>query len=120
VSSGSLRKIDCVLVAVGDLDEAQAFYSRVFGLRRLWQDESSVGMGMSATDAEIVLHTMDLPADVSVNYLVDDVEAAVAEYRRAGCAVRTPPFDIAVGRCAVLQDPYGNAVCVLDLTKGRR
>jgi hypothetical protein len=60
----------------------------VFGLRPLWRDETSIGMGLAETDAEVVLHTMDLPGDRSVYYLVDDVRDAVAIGQRAGCAVR--------------------------------
>jgi predicted enzyme related to lactoylglutathione lyase len=115
-----IRKIDCVMVPVGDLEEAAAFYSRVFGLRRLWQDESSVALCLPETDAEIVLHTMELPSDVNVHYLVDDVPTAVATYSARGAVVRTAPFDIGVGRCAVLEDPYGNPVCLLDLSKKPR
>jgi predicted enzyme related to lactoylglutathione lyase len=115
-----LKKIDCVMVPVGDLEEAAAFYTRVFDLRRLWQDESSVALGMPETDAEIVLHTMALPSDVNVHYLVDDVLAAVATCGERGAVIRTAPFDIPVGRCAVLEDPYGNPVCLLDLSKARR
>jgi len=115
-----LRKIDCVLVRVPDLAPAAEFYTRVFGLRELWRDEASIGLGMAETDAEIVLHTMNLPADRSVHYLVDDVAGAVAAAERAGCTVREEPFDIAIGRCAVLVDPFGNAVCVLDMSKGPR
>ncbi|MBU2668923.1 VOC family protein [Actinoplanes bogorensis] len=115
-----LRKIDCVMVRVDALDEAAAFYARAFGLSRLWSDETAVGMGLPETDAEIVLHTMDLPDDATVHYLVDDVPAAVAEFEREGCTVRTPPFEVPVGRGAVLEDPYGNAVCILDLSTGRR
>ena len=44
----------------------------------------------------------------------------MATYERAECAVREPPFDIAVGRCVVLEDPFGNAVCVLDLSRRPR
>ena len=115
-----LRKIDCVMVPVGDLEEAAAFYIRVFGLRRLWQDETAAGLTMPETDAEVVLHTMTLPPDANVYYLVDDVVTAVAAYRERGCAVRTPPFEVPVGQCAILQDQYGNAVGVIDLSKGRR
>jgi predicted enzyme related to lactoylglutathione lyase len=115
-----LRKIDCVMVRVADLPSAVEFYSRVFGLRPLWRDETSVGMGMPETDAEVVLHTMDLPVDRGVHYLVDDVPSAVAAGQRAGCVVREAPFDVAIGRCAVLEDPFGNAVCLLDLSKGPR
>jgi catechol 2,3-dioxygenase-like lactoylglutathione lyase family enzyme len=115
-----LRKIDCVMVPVGDLEEATAFYTRVFGLRPVWRDESSAGLAMPETDAEIVLHTMELPPDVHVHYLVDDVITAVATFGDRGAVVRTAPFDIGVGRCAVLEDPFGNAVCVLDLSRGGR
>src|SRR5262245_12844391 len=108
------------MVRVPDLASAAEFYVRVFGLRRLWQDERSVGLGMAETDAEVVLHTMDLPSDRSVHYLVDDVHEAVAIGQRAGCAVREPPFDITVGMCAILEDPFGNAVCLLDMSKGPR
>ena len=115
-----LRKIDCVMVRVPDLAPAAEFYTATFGLRELWRDETSVGLGLAETDAEIVLHTMDLPADRSVHYLVDDVPDAVTTAQRAGCAVREAPFDIAVGRCAVLVDPFGNTVCLLDMSKGSR
>src|SRR5687768_15462938 len=115
-----LRKIDCVMVRVPELTPAVEFYTRVFGLRELWRDETSAGMGMPETDAEVVLHTMDLPADRGVHYLVDDVPAAVVMAELAGCAVREAPFDIAIGRCAVLADPFGNPVSVLDLSKGPR
>ena len=114
-----LRKIDCVMVSVPDLDAATDFYRRVFGLRPKWRDDVSVGLGLPESDTEIVLHTLDLPPDCAVNYLVDDVPAAVAAYAEAGCSVRQAPFDIAVGQCAVVEDPYGNAVCVLDLRRTR-
>jgi predicted enzyme related to lactoylglutathione lyase len=115
-----LRKIDCVMVRVPDLASGAEFYARVFGLRELWRDETSIGMGMAETDAEIVLHTMDLPADRSVHYLVDDVPDAVRTALSAGCTVREEPFDLAIGTCAVLVDPFGNTVCVLDMSKGPR
>jgi predicted enzyme related to lactoylglutathione lyase len=108
------------MVRVPDLAAAAEFYTRVFGLRPLWHDETSLGLGLAETDAEIVLHTMDLPADRSVHYLVDDVPSAVAIAQRAGCVVREAPFDIAIGMCAVLADPFGNTVCLLDMSKGPR
>jgi predicted enzyme related to lactoylglutathione lyase len=114
-----LRKIDCVMVQVDDLDDGIAFYARTFGLEPAWRDERSAALRMPETDAEIVLHTFDLPREIGVHYLVDDVDAAVEEYAEAGCAITVPPFDIAVGRCAVLADPYGNPVCVLDIRRRR-
>lgn len=115
-----LRKIDCVMLRVDDLEAAARYYTDVFGLKRSWQDNTSVGMLMPETDAEIVLHTTDIPKDVSVHYLVDDVIAAVNELRAKGCTVRAEPFDIVIGKCAVLEDLFGNVIAILDMTKGAR
>jgi len=115
-----LRKIDCVLVPVSDLAAAATFYHEVFGLTRLWEDATSIGMGMPETDAELVLHTRDITAERSVTCLVGDVDQAVKSAVDGGCEILTAPFDVPVGKCAVLQDPFGNPVCILDLSKGPR
>ncbi len=116
-----LRKIDCVMLKVAELQKAATYYETVFGLKRLWQDEHSVGMGMPETDAEIVLHdNADLPKEINVHYLVDDVVQAVDTLAKQGCIIRTPPFDVVIGKCAVVEDPFGNTLAILDMTKGAR
>jgi lactoylglutathione lyase len=116
-----LRKIDCVMVKVDDLEAAARYYSDVLGLHRLWSDAHSVAMGMPETDAEIVLHDdPDLPKDIGVHYLVDDVVTAAAELESKGCTIIVPPFDIVIGKCAVIQDPFGTVLPILDMTKGSR
>ena len=116
-----LRKIDCVMVFVEDLPAAIAYYERVFGLQRVWQDETACGLAMSETDAEIVLHNdATLPSKVEVHYLVDDVVAAVTTLRQNGCEVIVAPFDIVIGKCAVIRDPFGITLSILDMTKGAR
>jgi len=116
-----LRKIDCVMLKVPELEKAAAYYETVFGLKRLWQDAHSVGMGMSETDAEIVLHDNDAPPkEISVHYLVDDVVQAVDTFAAQGCLIRTQPFDIVIGKCAVIEDPFGNTLAILDMSKGAR
>jgi predicted enzyme related to lactoylglutathione lyase len=108
------------MLPVEDLEAAAGFYTRVLGLRRLWHDASSVGLAMAETDAEIVLHTTDLPREWGVHYLVDDVPLAVAACVAEGCVVRTPPVPVAIGRVAVLEDPFGNALCLIDMSGGAR
>jgi lactoylglutathione lyase len=114
-----LRKIDCVMLYVPDLDAAVRYYTDVFGLRQLWRDAGSAGMGMPETDAEIVLHT-DAGISKEAHYLVDDVIAAVNKFAANGCIVIEPPFDVAIGKCAVIQDPFGVVLCLIDMTKGAR
>jgi predicted enzyme related to lactoylglutathione lyase len=116
-----LRKIDCVMIRVDDLEAATSYYCDVFGLRKLWQDEDSVGLGFPETDAEIVLHCKpDIPSKVEVHYLVDDVVAAVRVLEQKGCTIVEEPFDIPIGKCAVIKDPFGTVLCILDIGKGPR
>jgi len=116
-----LRKIDCVMIRVDDVPGAAKFYAETFGLRPIWHDAGSVGLGFAETEAEIVIHNSpDVPSQVEVHYLVDDVTAAVKIYAQQGCRILVEPFDIAIGKCAVIADPFGTRLCVLDMTKGPR
>lgn len=115
------KKIDCVMVRVGDVAAGERFYSEVFGLKPLWREDGSVGMGMPETDAEIVLHNQaGIPHKVEVHYLVNDVVAAVKTYAEKGCRVLVQPFEVLIGKCAVIEDPFQTTICLLDLTSGRR
>ena len=116
-----LKKIDCVMIRVENLEAAKDYYTEVFGLRPLWGDESSVGLGFPETDAEIVLHTeSDIPSNVEVYFLVDNVESAVEKLQNRDCTTIVGPFDISIGKCAIIKDPFGTRLCILDMTKGPR
>jgi len=115
------KKIDCVMIRVADPEAAAAYYAETFGLLRLWQDGPMVGLGFPETDTEIVLHAdPGIPHRVEVHYLVDDVAAAVPQLEARGCRTRVAPFDVAIGQCAVIEDPFGTTLCLLDMTKGPR
>ncbi len=116
-----LRKIDCVMVRVDDIEAAAAYYAEVFGLCPQWSGDDSIGLVFPESDAEIVLHNdPNMPSSVEVHYLADDVVASVADYAAKGCRVLVEPFDITIGKCAVIQDPFGTRLCILDMTKGPR
>jgi predicted enzyme related to lactoylglutathione lyase len=112
-----LRKIDCVMVPVPDLVAAAAYYERVFRLTVNWRDDTAVGMRLPGSDAEVVLNIEGISG---VHYLVDDVLTAVREATDDGCTLVLGPFEVVIGKCAVLEDPFGNRVYLLDMTKGRR
>lgn len=115
------KKIDCVMVRVPDVAAGERFYSEVFGLKPRWREDGSVGMGLPETDAEIVLHNQPgIPHKVEVHYLVDDVVGAVKTYAQKGCRVLVQPFDVLIGKCAVIEDPFQTTICLLDLASGRR
>lgn len=116
-----LRKIDCVMIRVADIPAAADYYERVFGLRPLWSGDGTIGLVFNDSDAEIVLHSdPGIPSAAEVHYLVDDVTAAVAHYAAQGCQVVVAPFDVTIGKCAVIRDPFGTQLCILDTTKGMR
>jgi predicted enzyme related to lactoylglutathione lyase len=116
-----LKKIDCVMIRVDDVAAGEKFYSEVFGLKALWREAGSVGMALPETNAEVVLHNNSaIPHKVEVHYLVDNVVAAMKYYAENGCRVLAPPFDVLIGKCAVIQDPFDTTICLLDLTSGRR
>jgi lactoylglutathione lyase len=120
-SEKMLRKIDCVMIRVEDVEAATAYYAKVFGLRPLWTGEGAVGLVFAESDAEVVLHREPtIPSSVEVHYKVDDVVVAVAHYAAHGCQILMPPFDITIGKCAVIRDPFGTRLCLLDTTKGLR
>lgn len=116
-----MRKIDCVMIRVDDVAAAARYYERVFGLAPQWSGDGAIGLRFPDSDTEIVLHCdNDIPAPVEVYYLVDDVISAVDAFVSQGCKILTPPFDITVGKCAVIRDPFDVRLCMLDLTKGLR
>ena len=51
-----LRKIDCVMIGVEDVETASAYYAKVFGLHPQWSGDGSIGLVFPESDAKIVLH----------------------------------------------------------------
>jgi predicted enzyme related to lactoylglutathione lyase len=110
------RKVDCIQVPVPDLEAGLAFYRDKLGHDLKWRTPAAAGLAMPDSDAEIVLQT-ERPA-LEPNLLVDSVDAAAQRIVAAGGRILAGPFDIRVGRCAVVSDPFGNALVLLDLTRG--
>ncbi len=112
-----IRKVDCIRLYVPDLDAGLAFYRDRLGHAVTWRTPSAVGLRMRDTDAELVLQNERVEPETDL--LVDSVERAAAEVETAGGKIVVPPFDIQIGRCTVVQDPWGNQLVLLDLSKGR-
>jgi predicted enzyme related to lactoylglutathione lyase len=49
---------------------------------------------------------------------VDSVVEAVKEIEKAGGQIIYGPFDVPIGKCAVVKDPWNNKYVILDTTKG--
>lgn len=113
---GLLRKVDCVQLPVPDLDTGLAFYRDRLGHELIWRTPTAAGLRLPHSDTELVL-TIQQP-NPEVGFLVDSADQALQQLTRAGGTVLTEPVDIPVGRVAVVADPFGNPLTILDLTKG--
>jgi lactoylglutathione lyase len=109
-------KVDCHSLPVQNLEEAIAFYGTL-GHQLIWRDGThAAGLRLPDSDAELVLHTDNRP--VETDFMVQSVPEAIERFRSAGGKLITGPFDIQIGLCAVLLDPWNNPLVILDASKG--
>jgi predicted enzyme related to lactoylglutathione lyase len=113
-----LRGVDAVTVPVPDLDQGLQFYRDQLGHELAWSNDAvgQVGLRLPESQAELVLSTN---LEYAVNWLVTSVPAAIETIVEAGGKVLLKPTQIPVGRLAVVIDPFGNALVLLDLSAGR-
>jgi predicted enzyme related to lactoylglutathione lyase len=113
-----LRKVDAVTVRVPDLDAGLAFYREALGHRLRWRNDAigQAGLALPESDTELVLTTEH---GYEPNWLVTSADDAARDVHAAGGSILAPPFDIPVGRVAVVADPFGNVLVLMDLSKGR-
>lgn len=110
------EKVDCLSLPVDDLEEALAFYRGKLSHELVWRTKDAAGLRLPNSEAELVLHTDGRPLEVDL--LVESVPAAIERFVRAGGRRVKGPFEIRIGMCAILEDPWGNRLVVLDSSKG--
>src|SRR6185295_1230327 len=111
-----LRKVDCVRLYVPDLEAGIAFYRDRLGHELIWRTETAAGLHLPETDAELVLQTEEQRQEV--DFLVNSADKSATIIEQSGGRVIVPPFDIQIGRCVVVEDPWGNPLVLLDASKG--
>lgn len=108
--------LDCIELYTPDLEKAIDYYCKSLGLKVLWKSEGEIGLGMEEGITEIVLQNER--KEMNIDIKVDSVVDAVKEIEVAGGQIVFGPFDIPIGKCAVVKDPWGNKYVILDTTKG--
>jgi lactoylglutathione lyase len=111
-----IQKVDCIRLYVTNLESGLAFYRDQLGLEVIWRTKQAVGLRMPNDATEIVLHTERQGPEIDLTVACAD-DAAV-QIEEAGGRVIVPPFDIQIGRCVVIRDPWDNELVLLDTTKG--
>lgn len=107
--------VDCIHLCVSNLEEGLKFYRDSLGLKLLWRTDTACGLGTQKGSTEILLSAKDF---VKVDLRVKNVETALGSFVQAGGKLEDGPFDIDIGKCAVVTDPWGNKYCLLDTSNG--
>jgi predicted enzyme related to lactoylglutathione lyase len=111
-----IRKVDCVRLYVPDLEAGLSFYRDRLGHELIWRTETAAGLRLRESEAELVLQTEEQRQETDL--LVDSADESARLIEQAGGKVIVPPFDIQIGRCTVVEDPWGNPLVLLDISKG--
>lgn len=85
-------------------------------MKLVWKNDKGMGFLFNDGVTELVIQNEDQyqETDIKVSSVIDAVE----EIKNAGGKVLKGPFDIKIGKCAVIEDPWGNKMVILDSTKG--
>ena len=110
------NKVDCIRLYVPDLESGLVFYRDKLGQPLIWRSAGSAGLRMPGSEAEIVIQSGQSGQEVDIT--VGSADAATLRFAEAGGEVVVAPFDIQIGRCSVVRDPWGNQLVLLDTGKG--
>ena len=111
-----IRKVDCVRLYVPDLEAGLIFYRDQLRHELIWRTATAAGLRLPETDTELVIQTEEQGQEI--DFLVDSADTAAGFIEQSGGKVILPPFDIQIGRCVVVEDPWGNPLVLLDTSKG--
>jgi predicted enzyme related to lactoylglutathione lyase len=108
-----LQYVDAVTVPVPDLDRGLAFYRDVLGHQLIWRNEATgqAGLRTPGSSTEIVLTTRQ---SYEPDWKVASADVAAAVFDANGGRVLVGPADIPIGRLAIVEDPFGNRLVLLD------
>jgi predicted enzyme related to lactoylglutathione lyase len=113
--------VDNVLLPVGELEAAKAFYGRTLGLAMTFE-VASHGIALFAVGEERpgILVRVDrragqgAPPAMRLWLEVPDARAAAAELSAHGVEPLVEPFEVATGWAVEVADPWGNVIGLTD------
>ena len=121
-----------VNIDVPDLAAAERFYCDAFGLHAGRRFDGAVELlgssapvyllqnaeGSLATASAAVRQYRRHWTPVHLDFVVDDLDEALSRALAAGAALEQGPDARSWGRIAVLADPFGHGVCLVQFTGG--
>ncbi|MEO5627848.1 MAG: VOC family protein [Candidatus Saccharimonadales bacterium] len=109
------KKVDCVLVHVSNLDDALSFYQDALGHSLRWRTKDTAAVAMEDS-TELVLSTV---LNSQTDLLVEDAVEAANLIAANGGKIKNGPIEVDIGKVMVVEDPFGNELILIDLSKGR-
>lgn len=116
INKSIFSNVDCIRIYIPDLEKGLEYYHKKLGLQIAWKTDNAIGLLMGNGKTEIVIQNEDRKQETDI--MVEDVEDAVKKISQAGGKVVSGPFEIKIGKCAVIEDPWKNKMVILDSTKG--
>jgi lactoylglutathione lyase len=117
-------KLGLVMIVVRDMERSVAFYRDVLGLKLLihqanWSqfDAGNILIGLHPDGEEVKVSPT---TGMSIGIYVDDVDKAVTEIRRRLAKVAVGPRPEPFGRWALLFDPDGYSIQIIEMARSLR
>ena len=107
--------VDCVCITVKPLEDGYKFYHDKLGFNLVWRSEHKIGLMMEDGKTELVLQDDDV---METDLKVSSVEETIKSWGLAGGKLSAGPKDIPIGNWALIEDPWGNKLSILDTSKG--
>ncbi len=113
-----------VMIVVKDMDRSVKFYRDVVGLKLLFSqsnwsqfDAGHIILGLHPEGEEVKVSPT---TGFSIGVYVDDIMKATSELKRRGGKIAIEPRNEPFGRWALLKDPDGYNIQVVELKSGYR
>jgi catechol 2,3-dioxygenase-like lactoylglutathione lyase family enzyme len=112
-----LRKLDRIILRVPQLEAAVRYYRDVLGMKLVRQENSVANFALDGA-TELVLHAdPDQPSE-AIYFLVDDVRDLSERRESLRLTFVNPPTRVTRGYRAIVKDPFGTLLMLLDRTLG--
>lgn len=108
-----MKQLDALYIPVPDLPRALAFYRDQLGWKELWREgDTTAGLQLPGSDAFLMLDVEETGRPGPI-FGVDDVRAYHQE-NQSTLPFSQEPTPIPGGHWAVLEDPFGHPLYVID------
>lgn len=106
------------ILKVGNLAEAKAWYTRVFGVEPYFDEPFYVGFNVGGFELGLDPDTSDQkpgPGGSVTYWGVASMSDAMTPLRKQGVTVRSEPRDVGGGIIvAAIEDPFGNVIGLIE------